>query len=166
MEVRSHPGERGLAELGSRGPQGGLLRSRSRALRPSEWVGEALGRWQASELRIARGFSECRGLSNEQLEDIYQEATLALLVRPYRDERHLRHALRKGIKHRALNLHRDERRRGEILKDNAPGLLMAAQQRESASAPERLALLREDRLIVSEFLTELSALERRVFWLS
>ena len=49
-----------------------------------------------------RSFPECRGLSTEQLEDIYQETALALLRRPYDSEEHLRNALRTGLKHRAL----------------------------------------------------------------
>jgi len=115
------------------------------------------------ELRIARGFAECRGLSAEQLEDIYQETTVALLSRPYESEEHLRRALRSGLKQRALNLHRDERRREEILAHSGPSLLLT--DREDQYSPERAALVHEDRLIVSEFLTELTGLEQRVFWL-
>ena len=142
------------------GPAGGLLRSRAAGAGSTEWVGEVLGRWQAVELRIARSFAECRGLSAEQLEDIYQETTLALLSRPYQSEAHLRRALRTGLKQRALNLHRDERRREEILTHNGPGLLTTTE--EDDSGPERAALIHEDRLLVSEFLTELTGLEQRV----
>ncbi|HLB21355.1 MAG TPA: hypothetical protein VK605_04560, partial [Solirubrobacteraceae bacterium] len=66
-------------------------------------MGEVLGEWQAQEIRLARGYAECRGLSTEQLEDIYQETSVALLSRPYQTEEHLRNALRTGLKHRALN---------------------------------------------------------------
>ena len=163
MDVRSHPSEGTFAEHGSGGPAGGLLRSRAAGAGSTEWVGEVLGRWQAVELRIARSFAECRGLSTEQLEDIYQETTLALLSRPYQSEAHLRRALRTGLKQRALNLHRDERRREEILTHNGPGLLTATE--EDDYGPERAALIHEDRLLVSEFLTELTGLEQRVFWL-
>jgi RNA polymerase sigma factor (sigma-70 family) len=129
-------------------------------------VGQILGEWQARELRVARGFAECRGLSTEQLEDIYQETALALYSRPYDSEEHLRNALRDGIKKRALRLHRDERRRGQILAHSAPGLRLMAEAREGQSAPEPAALAHEDRLIASEFLTELTKDERRVFgWL-
>jgi RNA polymerase sigma factor (sigma-70 family) len=164
MEVRSHTGEGELAERGSRGPEGRGHSHAPAALLP-ERVGALLGKWQARELRIARGFHECRGLSTEQLEDLYQETALALLNRPYRDEGHLRNALRTGLKHRALNLHRDERRRGEILVHSAPSLYRIARAREAEDGPEGAALARQDRLIVSEFLTELSAIEQRVFWL-
>ena len=116
-------------------------------------------------MRIARGFPECRGLSREQLEDIYQETTVALLSRPYQTEEHLRNALRMGLKHRALNLHRDERRRGQILAHSAPGMHMIAEANAGEDAPELAAIVRQDRLIVSEFLTELSTIEQRVFWL-
>jgi DNA-directed RNA polymerase specialized sigma24 family protein len=132
----------------------------------SEQIGQVLGEWQAQELRIARGFAECRGLNTEQLEDIYQETALALLRRPYVNEEHLRNALRTGLKHRALNLHRDERRRGQILAHNAPGLRLMAQAMEAENAPEPATLAKEDRLIALEFKTELTEEEQRVFaWL-
>jgi RNA polymerase sigma factor (sigma-70 family) len=129
----------------------------------SQRVGQILGEWQKVELRIARGFAECRGLSTEQLEDIYQETTEALYRRPYDSEEHLRNALRDGIKKRALRLHRDERRRSRILAHNAPGLRLMAEAREGQSAPEPSVLADEDRLIAKEFFTELSDVERRVF---
>jgi RNA polymerase sigma factor (sigma-70 family) len=104
-------------------------------------------------------------LGREQLEDIYQETTVALLSRPYQTEEHLRNALRTGLKHRALNLHRDERRRGQILAHSAPGMHMIAEANAGEDAPELAAIVRQDRLVVSEFLTELSTIEQRVFWL-
>jgi RNA polymerase sigma factor (sigma-70 family) len=130
-----------------------------------EWVGELLGEWQPTELRIARGFAECRGLGTEQLEDLYQDTALALLTRPYGSEEHLRNALRHGIKHRALNLHRDTRRRSQILAEHAPSMQRIAESRESHTGPDEAALSEQDRLIVKEFLTELDELEQRVFWL-
>jgi len=102
-------------------------------------------------------------LSAEQLEDIYQETAVALLGGRYQNEEHLRNALRKGVRNRALNYHRDQRRREEILVENGP--VVPAIELEGHDAPERAALVREDRLIVAEFLTELTALEQRVFWL-
>jgi RNA polymerase sigma factor (sigma-70 family) len=138
--------------------------SRFGALTPAR-VGRALGEWQAGELRLARSFGECRGLGREQLEDLYQETTIVLLGRPFHNEEHLRNALRWGIKHRALHLHRDERRRGEILSHRAPELQLAAEGREQERTPELAALLDQDRVVVAEFLTELSALERNVFWM-
>jgi RNA polymerase sigma factor (sigma-70 family) len=130
-----------------------------------ERVGQALGECQRGELRLARSFSECRGLSHEQLEDLYQDTALVLLGRSFHNEEHLRNALRWGIKHRALHQHRDERRRGEILAQRAPELQLAAEGREEDHTPELAAVLAQDRLFVSEFLSELSELERRVFWL-
>ena len=141
------------------------LRSRPPRSLSAERVGELLGRWQSRELRIARVFSECRGLSTEQLEDLYQETALALLARRYVSEEHLGNALRRGLKHRALNLHRDERRRGEILSQSAPSVYRMAQAREDDEGPEQAALRHEDRLIVSEFLCELTSAEQRVFGL-
>jgi RNA polymerase sigma factor (sigma-70 family) len=131
----------------------------------SERVGQVLGERQAHELRIARSFAECSGLSAEQLEDIYQETAVALLGGRFQREEHLRNALRDGIKHRALNLYRDERRREEILTHSGAGLHVMAHVSEDQHSPERVALVHQDRAIVSEFLTELSALEQRVFWL-
>jgi RNA polymerase sigma factor (sigma-70 family) len=129
-------------------------------------VGEILGEWQQVELRIARGFAECRGLSAEQLEDIYQETALALYSRPYVSEEHLRNALRTGIKQRALRLHRDERRHHQILVRSAPGLRDMAEAQEGQGAPEPAVIADEDRSIAREFLTELTEAERRVFgWL-
>jgi RNA polymerase sigma factor (sigma-70 family) len=138
--------------------------SRSGAL-SAERVGRALGEWQSAELRLARSFGECRDLGREQLEDLYQETTVILLSRPFHNEEHLRNALRWGIKHRALHMHRDERRRAEILDQRTPELSSQAKAREQARSPELAALADEDRLVVAEFLTELSMLERRVFWL-
>jgi RNA polymerase sigma factor (sigma-70 family) len=131
----------------------------------AEWVGELLGEWQPTEVRVARGFAECRGLAAEQLEDIYQETALALLNRPYGSEEHLRNALRHGIKHRALNMHRDTRRRTQILEQSAPSMQRIAESQESQAGPEEAALQGQDRLIVREFLTELDELEQKVFWL-
>jgi DNA-directed RNA polymerase specialized sigma24 family protein len=109
---------------------------------------------------------ECRGLSKEQLEDIYQETTLALYSRPYDSEEHLRNALRDGMKKRALRLHRDEHRHGQIRARSAPGLRLMAETREEQTAPEPAVLAKEDRLIALEFKTELDEDEQRVFaWL-
>jgi RNA polymerase sigma factor (sigma-70 family) len=147
-----------------RGPLAFVSRSPGREL-TFERIGQVLGEWQPHELRIARGFAECRGLGAEQLEDIYQETAVSLLRRPYLNEEHLRNSLREGLKYRALNLHRDERRRGEILTQNAPGLHRSAEAREEQNTPELAAVAAQDRLIIQEFLTELTPLEQRVFWL-
>ena len=161
MDVQgSRSGSRGENEPGeSDAPR------RTRLLR-SEDVGRRLGEWQASELRLARAYPECRDLGQAQLEDIYQDTVIVLLARPHHDEQHLRNALRWGLKRRALQLHRNERRRGEILDQRGPELEEAAERRELQRAPELALVLAEDRLVVSEFLTELSELEQRVFWLA
>jgi RNA polymerase sigma factor (sigma-70 family) len=131
----------------------------------AEWAGQLLGKWQAREVRLARGYPECHDLSKEQLEDLYQETSVALLTRPYQTEEHLLNALRTGIRHRAKNLHRDERRRGRILAYSAPGMYAVAVAGADDQAPELAAIAQQDRLVVSEFLTELSPVEQRVFWL-
>jgi RNA polymerase sigma factor (sigma-70 family) len=128
-------------------------------------VADVLERCQRRELRIARGFVECRGLSREQLEDLYQETVIALLHRPYQDEKHLRDALRTGIKRRALNLYRDEGRHREILAESAPAIHAAEQARSAEGSPEQVVLARQDRLLIAEFMAGLTLRERRVFWL-
>jgi len=161
-------GERGTGADWAGGGEGVTLVPGSGRRRPfgSERVGQILGEWQGRELRVARGFVECRGLSKEQLEDIYQETTLALYSRPYDSEEHLRNALRDGIKKRALRLHRDEHRHGQIRARSAPGLRLMAETREEQTAPEPAVLAKEDRLIALEFRTELEEDEQRVFaWL-
>lgn len=163
MEVRREPSGTGMPGGAQQAPTAPSARA---GVLSRERVGRALGEWQAGELRLARSFAECRGLSHEQLEDLYQETTLVLLARSFHSEEHLRHALRWGIRHRALHIHRDERRRGEILAQRAPEIQLAAEAREHEHTPEHAALAGEDRLIVSEFLAELSELERRVFWLT
>ncbi|HTZ65637.1 MAG TPA: sigma-70 family RNA polymerase sigma factor [Solirubrobacteraceae bacterium] len=138
-----------------------------RGLEPGQ-VARFLGEWRPRELRIARGFRECRSLNYHELEDIYQETTLTLLQRPdrYLDEAHLRNTLRLVIKQRALHLYRDERRRQEILAENAPGMHALELARAiSRQDIEQLALARQDRLIITEFLAELTPDQRQVFWL-
>lgn len=138
----------------------------NRQVLSAQEIGTALGEWQDRELRIVRGFGECRGLNKQQLEDIYQETVLALYQRTYVNEEHLRNALRRGIKQRALRLHRDERRRGRRLARTAPALHAISEADADQAAPEPIVLAHEDRLIAKEFLTELTDLERRVFgWL-
>jgi len=144
---------------------GATLPGASTPLQPGQ-IEAILDRRRHRELRIARGFRECRGLSPQQLEDIYQETLLALLRRPYYNEKHLCDALRTGIKQRALNLHRDERSHEKILADNAPAIHAAQQARSADQTPEQLALAREDRLLITEFLAELTGRnELHVFWL-
>lgn len=131
-----------------------------------EQVGQALGEWQERELRIVARFPECRGLSAEQLEDIYQETAEALLGRRFQREEHLRNSLYEGIKHRARNLYRDERRREEILQERGARMEVGTTDIDHVT-PERTALLHEDRWIVAEFAAELTQDERQVFgWLA
>ena len=166
MDVRAQEARKRRPDGSGRGPSTAALRPLADRRRlGGEWIGQVLGERQERELRMARVYPECQGLSREQLEDIYQEASVALLTRPYQSEEHLLNALRQGIKHRALNLHRDERRRRRILSDSAPGIYAVAEAGADVDAPEIAAIVRQDRLIVSEFLTELSPVEQRVFWL-
>jgi RNA polymerase sigma factor (sigma-70 family) len=126
-------------------------------------VGQALGEWQTSELRHMWRHPHCRGLSLAQLEDLYQETVLALLNRRFFNEEHLRNALRYGLCKRALHVHRDERRRSEILIEHAPEAHRIAMRRGEIDGPEQAALAREDGQIVLEFVAELTPLERQVY---
>jgi RNA polymerase sigma factor (sigma-70 family) len=126
-------------------------------------VGQALGEWQAGELRYMHRHPHCRGLSLAQLEDLYQETVLALLNRRFFNEEHLRNALRYGLSKRALHVHRDERRRSEILIEHAPEAHRTALRRSEIDGPEHAALAREDSRIVLEFISELTPLERKVY---
>jgi RNA polymerase sigma factor (sigma-70 family) len=129
------------------------------------WVGQLLGEIQQTEIKIARHFNECRGLGTEQLEDLYQEATLTLIQRTHANEDHVRGALRIALKFGAQHLHRDERRRSEILNQNAAGMQLVAERQHSRYWPEEAALRGHDRLVARKFLDGLDDLERRVFWL-
>lgn len=133
-----------------------------RAVLWGERVGVLLGAWQAQEIHFATRFMECKALCREQLEDIYQEATISLLERSFESDEHLRNTLRAAIRQRSLNLIRDERRRGEILREHAGELQIDA---HAGTRPQQAALSREDRMLVGEFLAELTPLERRIFWL-
>lgn len=166
MDVRSGRAQASGHGGGQGGPSVFARQGGAQRLPLAEKIGQILGEWQGRELRVARGFVECRGLSKEQLEDIYQETTVALYRRPYGSEEHLRNALRDGIKKRALRLHRDEHRHGQIRARSALGLRLMAEAREEQSAPEPAVLAKEDRLLALEFKTELNADEQRVFaWL-
>jgi DNA-directed RNA polymerase specialized sigma24 family protein len=129
----------------------------------AERVGELLGRWQRAELRIARGFGECRGLATPELEDIYQDTVVVLLKRRYANELHLRNALREELKYGSLHFHEREGRRAEIRSETMPSI--HALELESQDETERAALIRQDRLVVIEFFAELTPLEQSVFWL-
>lgn len=132
----------------------------------AERVGEVLGSWQPVEVRLAQSFAECRGLSREQVEDLYQETVIALLSRPYASEAHLRNGLRQGIRHRALNVHRDTRRRGQIIAAHAPAMHRVAEAAALGSSPESMVMRGEDRDLVLGFLEELDGFERQVFELT
>jgi RNA polymerase sigma factor (sigma-70 family) len=157
----------GLGESQGKPPEASQLEMPRAGIHPLEpgQVAEILERCQRRELRIARGCKECRGLSREQLEDLYQETVLALLRRPYQDEKHVCDALRTGIKRRALNLYRDEGRHREILAESAPAIHAAEQARSAEGSPEQVVLARHDRLLIAEFMAGLTLRERRVFWL-
>jgi RNA polymerase sigma factor (sigma-70 family) len=122
-----------------------------------------LGHIQQEEVRRTLQFRECRGVTREQVEDLYQDTVLVLLEREFQSEEHLRNALRLGIRRRALHVHRDRRRRREILSENAAALMRVAENAHRQTWPEEAALQSADLSIVSDFASELDDLERRVF---
>jgi DNA-directed RNA polymerase specialized sigma24 family protein len=122
-----------------------------------------LARWRTRELALAVTFRECHGLSDAEVEDILDNTITVLLQRPYTSEEHLFRALRKGIKMRALRLHRDRTERERILTHTAPIICARAQDRAWQDDPERALIAREDDLIISEFLADLTKQEREVF---
>ena len=127
-----------------------------------EEVAQLLGRWQRRELLRARTFRECSGLEWQDLEDIYQDTVLALIEREFESQRHLLNALHHGMRQRALRAHEKRHRRERIFTETLPG----AEELTVASefdGPEQRVLAEQDRLIVGEFLTELSSLEQKVF---
>src|ERR1700704_627792 len=87
--------EAGDQRNGSKSSIATAVAPRTSVLAP-EHLGEVLGKWQRPELRIARSFAECKGLTAQELEDIYQDTVEVLLQRRYASELHLRNALRAG----------------------------------------------------------------------
>jgi RNA polymerase sigma factor (sigma-70 family) len=166
-------GEMEKMEIPSRQPQDETARKQPQSLRPTgaasngcgsrDDVAKLLKQWRSRELKSVSGWIECRDVNEQQLEDIYQETTIALIDRFHHDEKHLRFALRSGIRMRALNAHRDERNHEEILRSHAPEFRLHAKARQAAEQPERAVLEDEDRLIVWEFFTELSETEQLTF---
>ena len=124
-----------------------------------------LDAWRARKLNTAQVQRECRGLTPEQLKEIYQSATLALLRRdrPWESEQHLRNALHAEIKRRALHLHRDERRRRAKLSAHAPTIHADAHEQAAKGDPEHQTLVHEDQQIILEFLAGLTETEQEVF---
>lgn len=122
-----------------------------------------LARWRTREIDIAHSFRECTGTGTAEIEEILDSTITALLPRSYSSEEHLFAALRKGVKMRALRLHRDRVAHEYLLSHTAPALYGSEQERAWKDEPERVLIAREDDLIISEFLADLSRLEREVF---
>jgi DNA-binding CsgD family transcriptional regulator len=87
------------------------------------------------------------------------------MQRSHLNEEHVRYALRTAIKYRARHLHRDERRRSEILSENARSINQIAERHSGRDWPEEATLRGYDRAVAREFLDGLDDLESRVFWL-
>ena len=96
-----------------------------------------------SELWTARQFRACWGSSLAEIEDLY-DATIAALVEKgeaYESPEHLRAALHRGIKLRALRLHRDREVHEKALEHAAPMMEAAGQDGARQEDPERALLL-------------------------
>ena len=128
-----------------------------------EVVGMLLGSWQRRELRRASRFGECGGLTREDLEDLYQDSVLVLLGREFASEDHLRRALHEALKHRALNTHRNRRRRRRIIEHAYGGDRALERAAEAEQASDRPLLAEQDQFLVREFLAELTEQEGHVF---
>jgi RNA polymerase sigma factor (sigma-70 family) len=128
-------------------------------------VAVLLARWRSSELAYARTFDQCGGASFTEIEDLYDATATRLLEQAttFECEEHLRGALRRGIRLRALRMHRDRRVRKRVLDQAASGMIAERELRAWRDEPERALLAREDDLIVGEFLAELTPLKRQVF---
>jgi hypothetical protein len=88
-------------------------------------VAVLLTRWRSDELAYADTFDQCAGASFTEIEDLYDATatTLREQEEPFGSEEHLRRALRRGIRLRALRLHRDHRVRKHLLDQAAPGMI-------------------------------------------
>ncbi len=130
------------------------------------WAAELLCDERERELTLAEGYRECRGLSRDQLEDLFQDTAIKLLDRPFTDALHLYRALRIGIKKRALNVHRNERARRATHIRRALDIQTLAHAQAGESDPERILLASEDKYLIKEFATELSPNEQRLLRLT
>jgi hypothetical protein len=96
-----------------------------------------LAQWRSRELWTARQFRACWGSSLAEIEDLY-DATIAALVEKdeeYESPEHLRAALHRGIKLRALRLHRDREIHEKTLEHAAPAMEAAGQDRAWRESP-------------------------------
>jgi hypothetical protein len=124
-------------------------------------VAQLLDAWRTGELE--RSTREWRTLSYAELEDLYSETTILLLARRYRNEGQLRHALRKGMQYRALTAYNTALRHREIIAESGQGMSALLAARSAEETPEKLALARQDELLLNELVRELTPFQRQVF---
>lgn len=147
-------------------PQSAPVREHDLRVSPSDpgralvWAAEVLCEHRRRELELATSYRECAGLTEEQLEELFQETALALLDRRFENTEHLLRAFRSGIKKRALNHHRDKRSRRATLIRHAPTLNPSSPL--DTNDPERRVLALEERCMIEEFIRELNPAERRL----
>ena len=102
-----------------------------------------LAHWRTREIAYARTFRECGGTSPAEIEELY-DATATTLIekeKTYESEEHLRAAVQKGIRMRALRLHRDRRARAQALEQAAPSMLAIDRERAWREEPERALIV-------------------------
>jgi DNA-directed RNA polymerase specialized sigma24 family protein len=124
-------------------------------------VAELLDSWRKTELE--RFTREWRTLSYAELEDLYSETTIALLARPYRNDGQLRRAVREGMQYRALNAYNTALRHREIIAESEKGVSALLAARSAEETPEKMALARQDELLLNELVRELTPFQRQVF---
>jgi DNA-directed RNA polymerase specialized sigma24 family protein len=124
-------------------------------------VAELLDAWRNAELE--RFTLEWRTLSYAELEELYSETMIPLLERPYRTEGQLRRAVREGMQYRALNAYNTELRHREIEAESEQGVSALRAARSAEETPERIALARQDELLLNELVRELTPFQRQVF---
>jgi len=102
-------------------------------------VSVLLARWRSREIWIAQQFRACGGASPAEIEELY-DATVAVLVEKggsYESAEHLRAALHRGIKMRALRLHRDRQVHRQTLEHAAPTIEEDGREQGWRNQPER-----------------------------
>lgn len=124
-------------------------------------VPELLLLWRDAELAVAQ--SQFKRLGREDLEDAYDETADVLRQREHESELHLLNGLRLGLRLRALRLIRDYNTRVRVVSEAAQSVYAEAEYQAWFEQPEQVLLAREDEVVVSEFIADLTPQEQRVF---
>jgi hypothetical protein len=115
------------------------------------------------ELKTARTFKECTGISMDEIEELCDATMTALLTKTFASEEHLRNTLHQRIKWGALNLHRSRVIHHRVLEQVAPAVQSRREEQAWDEDPQRAVFAHEDDFFLSEFLAELTKVQRAVF---